>query len=465
MHLKLPTTELLPAPSRAKPDIVRRFLAWAQSANADARAEGASALARAYLYSDLTPSVRAEAAVAMTALTDDPSVLVRQALAEALCRAHDAPRTVILALAADEPEAAAAVLQYSLVLTDADLVECVRNGDLPAHMALTRRRKLGRQAAAALAAVGQLDAVLALIANLDIDLPPELLDSVLTRFNDDARVRDALLERASLPAALRARIAVTAAKDLAIEASQWMAPERAERVAREARDRAISAIASSCLPDERAELARALRAAGALTPALLLRSLLGGRSDLFAASMSELSGVPAPRVAAFILEPQGQGFAALARRAGLKDGVLPAFRAALSAIKTRVGESGDELKLKLVQKVIDHCERLDDPALAKILALLWRFAAEAAKTEAASFAREAAESASGGRLPPILDFSPVNDDEGQAPKLIADFSRAPVGLVGAPPLELDAPPRSPSEDLAPRVELPPELVARLDNAA
>ena len=462
MHLKLPTTKLLPAPSCAKPDIVRRFLAWAQSADADARAEGARALARAHLYSELTASVRAEAAVAMTALTDDPSVLVRQALAEALCRSHDAPRTVILALAADEPEAAAAVLQYSPVLTDADLVECVRNGELPARMTLARRPKLGRQAAAALAEVGQLDVVLALIANLDVDLPAELLHGVLTRFNDDPRVRDALLERASLPPALRARIAVAAAKDLAVEASQWMAPERAERVAREARDQAICAIASSSRPDERAELTRALRMGGALTPALLLRSLLGGRYDLFAASLAELSGLPPPRVAAFILEPEGQGFAALARRAGLKDSVLPAFRAALAAVKTHAVDSGGELKLKLVQKVIDHCERLDDPALAKILALLWRFAAEAAKAEAASFAREAAQSASGDRLPPILDFSPVNDEDRRAPKLIADFSRAPTG---APPLALDAPPANASEDQAPRVELPPELVARLDNAA
>ncbi len=455
MRLNLPTTELLPAPSCAKPDIVRRFLAWAQSADADAQAEGASALARAYLYSDLPAPVRAEAAVAMTALTDDSSVLVRRALAEALCRAHDAPRTLILALAADEPEAAAPVLRYSPVLTDADLVECVRNGDLPAHMALARRPKLGRRAAAALAEAGQVDAVLALIGNLDIELPAELLHGILNRFHDDARLRDALLERGSLPASLRARIAVVAAKDLAVEAAQWMAPDRAERVAREARDQAISAIAASCRAHERAELARALRASGALTPALLLRSLLGGRTDLFAASMAELSGLPAPRVAAFVLEPQGQGFAALARRAGFKDGVLPAFRAALAAIKTHVGESGGELNLKLVQTVIDHCERRGDPALAKVLALLWRFAAEAAKAEAANFAREAARSASGGRLPHILDFSPANDDDGRAPKLIADFSRAPVG----------APPRNPSGDQAPRVELPPELVTRLDSAA
>ena len=304
--------------------------------------------------------------------------------------------------------------------------------------------------------------VLALIANLDIDLPAELLHGVLTRFNDDARVRDALLEGASLPPALRARIAVAAAKDLAVEASQWMAPERAERVAREARDQAISAIAASCRPGGRAELARALRAGGALTPALLLRSLLGGRTDLFAASMAELSGLPARRVAAFVLEPQGGGFAALARRAGLKDGVLPAFRAALAAAKTHVGESRGELNLKLVQTVINLCERRGDPALAKVLALLWRFAAEAAKAEAASFAREAASSASGGKLPPILDFAPVNDDEGRAPKLIADFSRAPTN---APPLALDAPPTNASEDQAPRIELPRELVARLDNAA
>jgi hypothetical protein len=113
-----------------------------------------------------------------------------------------------------------------------------------------------------------------------------------------------------------------------------------------------------------------------------------------------------------------------------------------------------------VQKVIDHCERLDDPALAKVQALLWRFAAEAAKAEAAHFAREAAASASGGRLPPLLEFSPVNDEEDQTPKLIADFSRVPVD---APPLELEPPPTN--EDPAPRIELPPELVARFDAAA
>ena len=275
-------------------------------------------------------------------------------------------------------------------------------------------------------------------------------------------LRDALLERPSLPASLRARIAVAAAKDLAVEASAWMAREQAERIARDARDQALCTIAASCQASERAELTRALRVAGALTPALLLRSLLGGERDLFAEAFAELSGLPPRRVAAHILEPRREGFAALAHKAGLKCGVLPAFRAALAAIKAHAGEIGAELKLSLVQKVIDECERRCDPALAKVLALLWRFAAEAARAEAAGFAREAAASAPGGRLPQILDFSPVNDDAGQAPKLIADFGRPPTG---AAPLELAAPSANSSEDRAPRIELPPELVARLDTAA
>ena len=174
-----------------------------------------------------------------------------------------------------------------------------------------------------------------------------------------------------------------------------------------------------------------------------------------------MSGLPPPRVAAFILEPQGQGFAALARRAGLKDGVLPAFRAALAAVKIHGGESGDELKLKLVQKVIDALRaprRSGARQGSGSHVALRRRGGEGGSREFR--ARGGARSASGGRLPPILDFSPVND-EGRAPKLIADFSRAGRPRRRSSSRAAD----EPREDQAPRVELPPELVARLDNAA
>jgi hypothetical protein len=176
-----------------------------------------------------------------------------------------------------------------------------------------------------------------------------------------------------------------------------------------------------------------------------------------------LSGLPLTRVAAFIREPHGEGFAALAHRAGLKSRILPAFRAAVVAMKTHAAQGGDGLKLSLVQEVIDECERRDNPALTKVLALLWRFAAEAAKAEAVGFAREAARSASPGRLPQILDFFPVNDDLAGEPTKLINFDWR--SEVAAPPLELGAPADELGEDQAPRVELPPELVAPFNDAA
>ena len=240
------------AASFAKPDIVRRFLAWAQSADAEARAEGASALARAYLYSDLPEPMRAEAELAMTALLDDPSVLVRRALAEALCRAGDAPRAVILALAADEPEVAAAVLQHSPVLTDADLVDCVANGDVVAQIALAQRPDLPRRANAALGRDRTTRrGSRAHRQSRDRSFGANCSRAFLTRFGDDAsRARGAA--RAPVAAGgLKSAHRGGGGEGFSVEASQWMAPARAERVAREARDQAICAIAS-CVPSGRA---------------------------------------------------------------------------------------------------------------------------------------------------------------------------------------------------------------------
>ena len=461
MHANRPTAMLLPAPSFAKPDIVRRFLAFTQCAGPEKRAEAASALARAYLNSGLAQPMRAEAELAMTSLIDDPSSMVRRALADALGGARDAPRALILALAADHSEVAAAVLSRSPALTDADLVDCVAMGDVVAQSAAARRPDLEPGAIAALAEIGQRDAILALVSNREAAIAAGALSRILARFGADAEVREALIERPSLPAALRAQIAVATANALGDAASPWLPRERAERVVREARDQAIASIASSCPDGERAELVRSLRACGALTAALLLRSLLSGDRDLFAAALAELSATPLRRVAAFIRDPRGEGFAALAHKAGLKSAILPAFRAALAAIKVSVSEAGDGLRLPLVQSVIDECERRNDRALDKALALLWRFAAEAARAEAAGFARDAIASAPLGRLPLSLDFSPANDVSAEP------TSRSAVDRPRSLPaqLELSATPAESIDDPAPRIELPLALIAALDDAA
>ncbi len=61
--------------------IVRNFLQWVRTASAGERADATAALARAYLYSDLSPDDLGAAEGAMLMLLDDPSPLVRRARA------------------------------------------------------------------------------------------------------------------------------------------------------------------------------------------------------------------------------------------------------------------------------------------------------------------------------------------------------------------------------------------------
>src|SRR3954451_10563209 len=93
--------------------IVRQFLQWVRTAEAAERAEATGALARAYLYSDLSNDDRAAAEGAMVMLLDDPSPLVRRALAQTLAAHAEAPASVIHALAADQPDIAMIVLEHS----------------------------------------------------------------------------------------------------------------------------------------------------------------------------------------------------------------------------------------------------------------------------------------------------------------------------------------------------------------
>src|ERR1700681_1746694 len=111
--------------------IVRHFLHWIRTAAAADRADATSALARAYLYSDLSSDDRIAAEGAMIMLLDDSSPLVRQALAEALASAGEAPAPVIFALAGDQPDIAAIVLERSPLLLDADLVAMEGRGPSP----------------------------------------------------------------------------------------------------------------------------------------------------------------------------------------------------------------------------------------------------------------------------------------------------------------------------------------------
>jgi len=378
------------------------FMASGVASSPAQRGPAAADLAGALVRGELNPQEERDAQLVLTALLDDPSPLVRGALAQELSVAHNAPHHIVVALANDQAEVAAPILNKSPRLTDADLIDCAAIGDCASQIAIATRLRLSAAVAAAIAEVGAREAVVALIGNDGADTPDFSLARIIERFGEDGETREALLHRGDLPIPLRAKLVDAAASALTrfVVSRDWLSAERAERATREAREKATILLAadSSDNLDGPGALVRHLREQGQLTAGLVLRALLSGNTSLLIAALAELSGLPARRVAGYVGEFDGAGFGALFHRAGLPDTLLPAYRAALGA-QREFGDDPDSqarLSRTMIERVLTSCERADDSALAPVIALLRRFDAEAARDDA----REGLERLSRERAPP-----------------------------------------------------------------
>ncbi len=373
--------------------IVRQFISWVRTASAGERAEATRALARAFLISDLSADDRAAAEGALLMLLDDPSPLVRQAMAEVFARSAEAPAAIVQALALDQPSVALLVLEHSPLLIDADLVDIVATGDSQTQCAIARRIKLPASVCAAIAEVGSAAAALELIENAYAELAPFSWDRIVERHGHLAAIREAMLVLEDLPAATRAALVAKLSETLAqfVVARNWLSAERAGRIASEARDRGTINIAARSRGEDMGGLVRHLRATSQLTAGLILRALLSGNLELFDTALAELSDLPRARVSALLHDRGGASLEALLRRAGLPESTFAAFRVALEACHESgfVDTLGDAARLRrrMVERVLTHCETAPDAA-EPLLILLRRFATESAREEARLFCDE-----------------------------------------------------------------------------
>jgi uncharacterized protein (DUF2336 family) len=376
--------------------IVRHFLQWVRTAEAAERAEATSALARAYLYSELSLDDRAAAEGAMILLLDDPSPMVRYALADALGSSADAPATVVYALVNDQPDIAIVVLERSPLLLDSDLVDSVAVGGPQTQSAIARRAMLPRSVSAAIAEIGSAESCLTLIENAGADLASFSLERIVARFGHLAAIRESLLAWPDLPAAIRHRLVVKLSETLAgfVVARRWMEEGRAQRIAQEACEKATVILAAESEYAQVSPLIGHLRETGQLTAGLVLRSLLSGNIDFFEQSLAELAELPAARVSALLHDRRAAGFKAVYLRAGLPASVYPAFRAAIEAMHddglTALGGNA-RLRRRMVERVLTSCAGMPAGEVEPLMMLLRRYATEAARDEARLFCDELVE--------------------------------------------------------------------------
>lgn len=350
-------------------------------------------LARAYVRARISPEDRRAAEMAMIFLLDDPAPKVRLALAEVLADCEDAPRAVILPLAEDQPEIAAHIILCSSLLTDADLVDLAAKGSAVTRMLIAHRAFVSRPVAAALAEIGDVTDVLALLENEGAVLSRRTLARIADRLGHDAEIRALLLDRVDLPSdarhALVEKIGTALAGYGLIQAA--VGTSRVERITREACDVATISMVGEVCATEMPDLVEHLRLTGRLTPVFLMHALCTGRVEFFAAAITNLSGQAERRVRSILSDGREAAVRALYETAGLGRDISTLFAEA-TMLWRREAKGGDDM-LSVSERLLSSAREAGNASSQSMLELVERLAIAEQRQTARSYAVIAAREA------------------------------------------------------------------------
>ena len=257
-------------------------------------------------------------------LARDASVTVRAVLAEEIKSLSCVPADIIKRLAQDaESIVAAPILEYSPLLSDADLMEIIACAQ--AHEVLTavaRRKPLNPDVSDVIVKSLDVPAVTALLVNPDARIRKETLDSILEQAED--------VSEWHLPLALRADISARAIRRIAgfvgtaiierLAARHVLSDATRLHLAREARARLAHAditVGAPAAPLRTAEIVAKAKAQGRLDAAFVEQAAQAGSRDLTILALAELSRVPASTVKRILLARNAKPVVALVWHAHL----------------------------------------------------------------------------------------------------------------------------------------------------
>jgi len=211
-----PTVRAAVADNAASP--FHANLKLARDGSEDVRAGLAGKVQR--LLPDLQPgeqdAARGRVMQTLEVLAKDAATRIRAVVAETLKDVADAPPELVRQLASDaELAVASPVLQFSPLLTDADLLEIIRGKHAEGALsAVARRSNVTEAISDAIVAVDDIDAVATLLGNPSAQIREETLDLIVDRAPARTSWHGPLVDRPSLPNGAAIKIAAFVAETL-----------------------------------------------------------------------------------------------------------------------------------------------------------------------------------------------------------------------------------------------------------
>jgi uncharacterized protein (DUF2336 family) len=331
----------------------------------DVRAELATKVAADLSGRALTPAEVKLGQDIVRILAHDLEESVRASLSRGLRHCPNLPRDVAHRLAEDVEYVALPMLADSLILTDEDLIEIVRNGSALKQEAIASRPNLTEPVTGAIIDHAEESAVVVLMGNNTAAIAEDKFNHAVTRFAGSNRVKEAMVLREKLPVTVAERLVtmVSTALQAHLVKVHDLAPATAADIVLKSREHEIIRLSLGASDVDLRQMVGQMHRNGRLTPSLILRALCTGDIGFFEAAMAIRSNIPVDNAQILIHEASRRGLAALYRKAEMPEAFYTAVRAAVDVVD-ETGFDGEPRDLerfrsRVITRVLTFVDTVD----------------------------------------------------------------------------------------------------------
>jgi len=346
-----------------------------------ARANTATKLAVQIDTPGLTESERKLAIEIIRIMAKDAAVRVREALSQNLKSSTALPHDVALALARDVESVSLPMLEFSEILTDADLISLVKSASGNGQTAIARRASVSPAVADALIDTNNPGVVATLVRNEGAQLSDRHLERVMDGFGLEGAVQDSLARRAKLPVTVAERLVAQVSQKLQdyLVSHHEIQADVASDLVMESREKATVGLLHGSESMDALQLARQLKANNRMTPTLILRALCMGDMAFFEAAMAVMSRTPIINARLLIHDQGSLGLKSLYLRTGMPERLYPAFRVAVDVVHENETDARDEDRKRyasrMIERILTQYEDIGQENLDYLLNKLTQYAA------------------------------------------------------------------------------------------
>jgi len=301
-------------------------------------------VSRIYAKEELSEAERLEATEILRALIPAVEVTVRQAMVDHLKSCEFLPQDICMTFIEDVETVAIPMLEFTSVLTDADLIDIVRSKGESHQSAVANRSSVSEPVSEAIVDSGNAGPVATLLNNDGARLWEETMENVVRLFPDSVPVQKALAGRPDLPPQIAEKISHLISDGLHFEmmARHGAAADLLEGLMQQGGEGAtLELLAGYDRIEDADDFARQLYQSQRLTTTLVLRAIYFGQLDFFEFALARSSQTDVKEVRRVLELGAEPPFKQLYRKSDFPAQFYPAFGAAV----VRLGP-----EIKMLQK-------------------------------------------------------------------------------------------------------------------